>query len=186
MNVGHKSSYLNLHPAAHIVSGKVSAHHVQHVNGERSEGDRLFVLVMPSAPKFAGLIPDLLNLRIILDNDGVFKVSSGAGIGAITIQAILSVSSGTTGVDGNVEFGVGTSQTSGQVDAVNVAVVSLAEDDTVEGFVKFNVDLHQVLLASHVQASDLGHVSLGFDPSFISTTRGSGCGFAVKRKSKLE
>jgi len=58
------------------------------------------------------------------------------------------------------------------MNTVNVAVVTLAENDTIEWFVKFNVDLHQVLLASDVQAGDLGHVNLWFDPSFVSTTRG--------------
>ena len=64
---------LDLHPAADVVTGKISAHNVQHVDGERPEGDGLFVLVVPCAAQFAGLIPDLLDLRVKLDDDGVLE-----------------------------------------------------------------------------------------------------------------
>ena len=41
-----------------------------------------------------------------------------------------------------------------------VPVVAFAKDDSIERFVEFDIDLHQVLLASDIQAGDLGHVSL--------------------------
>ena len=37
---------------------------------------RFLVLVMPSASQFPGLIPDFLDLRVVLDHDGVLKVGS--------------------------------------------------------------------------------------------------------------
>merc|ERR1719450_145213 len=55
------------------------------------------------------------------------------------------------------------------MNTVDIRVVALAEDDTIEGFVKFNVDLHQVLLAGHIQAGNLGHITHGFGPRLIST-----------------
>lgn len=67
---------LDLHPAAHVVSGKVGSDNIQHVHGERSECYRFLVLVMPSASQFPGLIPDFLDLRVVLDHDGVLKVGS--------------------------------------------------------------------------------------------------------------
>ena len=54
------------------------------------------------------------------------------------------------------------------MDTVEVAEVSLAEDDTVEGLVELEGDLHQVLLTLDVEAGDLGHVLLGLRPHGVS------------------
>lgn len=67
---------LDLHPAADVVAGKVSADHVQHVDGERPESDGLLVLVVPRATQFTGLIPNFLHLRVELDNDRVLEECS--------------------------------------------------------------------------------------------------------------
>ena len=75
---------------------------------------------MPSTTKFASLIPNLLHLRIVLNHNSVFEESSGSGVSAIAIQAVLSVASGATGVDANVELSVGAAQTGWQVDAVDI------------------------------------------------------------------
>ena len=40
------------------------------------ECDGLLVEVVPSAPKPPGLIPDLLELRVVLDDDGVLDVGA--------------------------------------------------------------------------------------------------------------
>ena len=72
-----------------------------------------------------------------------------------------------TGVDGDVELSVALANTSGQVDAVDITLVTLAEDDSLERLVEGDGDLHQVLLALHVQAGDLGHVLLGLRPGSI-------------------
>ena len=65
---------LYLHPAANVVAGEVGAHHVQHVDGERAERDRLLVQIVPSAPQLSRLIPNFLNLRVILHDDNVLEV----------------------------------------------------------------------------------------------------------------
>ena len=54
------------------------------------------------------------------------------------------------------------------MDTVEVAEVSLAEDDTVEGLVELEGDFHQVLLTLNVEAGDLRHVLLGLRPDGVS------------------
>lgn len=71
---------LDLHPASDVVAGEISANDVQHVDGERTERDRLLVLVVPSAAQFAGLIPHFLDLRVELDNDCILEECSRAGL----------------------------------------------------------------------------------------------------------
>ena len=110
------------------------------------------------------MLTHLLNLRIILDDNGVFKVGTRAGIGAITIQSVLGVASSAARIDGDVKLGISPAQTGGKMDAVDVRVVTLGEDDAVEGFVDLNVHLHQVLFASHVKADNFGHVGLSLRP----------------------
>ena len=73
-------AHLDLHPAADVVSGEIRPHHVQHVDGERPEGDGLFVLVVPRAAELPGLVPHFLHLRIELDDDGVLEERSRAGL----------------------------------------------------------------------------------------------------------
>jgi len=78
-------NYLYLHPTSDVVTGEVSSDHVQHIDRERPEGDGLLVLVVPRAPELPGLIPDLLNLWVVLDDDDVLEVSAGSGVGPIPI-----------------------------------------------------------------------------------------------------
>ena len=113
-------SYLNLHPASHIVTSKICTNYIQHVHREGSERDRFLILIMPSTSKFASLIPNLLHLRIVLNHNRVFEESSGSGVSSVAVQAVLGVASGAAGVDADVELGVGAAQTGWQVDAVDV------------------------------------------------------------------
>ena len=53
------------------------------------------------------------------------------------------------------------------MDAVDVTVVSLAEDDPLERLVEGNGDLHEVLLALHIEAGDLRHVLLRLRPGSV-------------------
>ena len=83
------------------------------------------------------------------------------------MSVVTCVPGGSTGVDGDVELSVAVANTGGQVDAVDVTVVTLAEDDSLERLIEGDGDLHQVLLALHVQAGDLGHVLLGLGPGSV-------------------
>ena len=56
------------------------------------------------------------------------------------------------------------------MDAVDIRVVALGEDDSVEGFVELNVDFHEILFAGDVEADDLGHVRLSLGPGFVLCT----------------
>ena len=80
---------------------------------------------------------------------------------------ITCVSSRPARVDRYVELGLTSANPGRQVDAVDVAVEALAEDDPVERLVKLDRDLHQVLLALDIKAGDLGHVRLSLRPGII-------------------
>ena len=84
-----------------------------------------------------------------------------------SVSVVTCVPGGSTGVDGDVELSVALPNTGGQVDTVDITVVTLAEDDSLERLVEGNGDLHQVLLALNVKAGDLGHVLLGLRPGSI-------------------
>jgi hypothetical protein len=73
-------SDLDLHPAADVVAGEISANDIQHVDGERTERDGFLVLIVPSATQFAGLIPNFLHLWIELNDDGVLEECSRTGL----------------------------------------------------------------------------------------------------------
>ena len=53
------------------------------------------------------------------------------------------------------------------MDAVDVTVVSLAEDDSLERLVEGNGDLHEILLALHIEAGDLRHILLRLRPGSV-------------------
>lgn len=154
-------AHLDLHPAANVVAGEVRPHHVQHVDGEGPEGHGLLVLVVPRAAQLPGLIPHLLHLGIVLDDDDVLEVGAcpgSAGFVAVALAVVVRVSGSAALMESDVEAGRAPAQAGGQVDAVHVAVVALGEDDAVEGLVELDEHLHAVLLALHVQGHDLGHV----------------------------
>jgi len=69
--------------------------------------------------------------------------------------------------ESNIEAGRAATQSRRQVDAVHVAVVTLGEDDAIEGFVELDEHLHAVLLALDVQGHDLGHVLDGSRPDLV-------------------
>lgn len=119
------NAYLDLHPTSHVVSGKVCTHNIQHVYREWTEGDRFFVLVMPSTSQLSSLIPNFLDLWIVLDNNGIFKVRSRSRLYSVSVQAIFAISLGSTGVDAYVKIGRGVSQSSGKMDTVDIVVVAL-------------------------------------------------------------
>ena len=114
--------YLNLHPASHIVTSKICTNDIQHVHREGSERDWFLILIMPSASEFASLIPNLLHLGIVLDDDGIFEKGSGTGICSITIQSIFGVSSGAARIDADVKLSVVATQSSWQMYAIDIAV----------------------------------------------------------------
>lgn len=76
----------------------------------------------------------------------------------VAVQAILRISSCSTCVDTDVKVGRCAAKAGWQVDTVGVGVVSLGEDDTVEWFIEFDKDFHQILLAFHVQRDNPGHI----------------------------
>ena len=100
-----------MHPAADVISGKVGTDHIEHVDGERPEGDRLFVLIVPGAAQFPRLIPNLLHLRVELDDDGVLEESTRSSLRAVAVESVLGVTAGAARVDADVERGRCPSQT---------------------------------------------------------------------------
>jgi len=77
-----------LHPALKVVTQEVGSDGVEHIDSERSESDRLFVVIVPGAAQAASLIPHFLHQRIVLDDDGVFNERSGWRRSAITTDSL--------------------------------------------------------------------------------------------------
>jgi len=123
---------------------------------------------MPGTPQLSGLVPDLLDLRVVLHHDGILEKCSGARISTISIQAIFCIASGATGVYCDVKLSIAPSYPCGQVDTVHVAVEPFAEDDAVERLVKFDRNLHQILLALNIKTGDLWHIRLCLWPWVVS------------------
>ena len=80
---------LDLHPAAEVVPEEVGGDGVEHVHLVRLERHRLLVKVVPSAPESTSLVPYLLQLRVVLDYDGVLDVGA--------LRRLLRVSLGPRG-----------------------------------------------------------------------------------------
>lgn len=58
---------------------------------------------MPSAAQFAGLVPGLLDLGVILNDNGVLKEKATVRVDILIVEGALCVSTGATGVDGNIK-----------------------------------------------------------------------------------
>lgn len=164
---------LYLHPAANIIAGEIGAHYVQHVNWERTECDTFFVLIVPRAAQFSSLIPHLLHLRIILNDNDVLKVRARASFRSIAIQSVVGVACGATCMNANVKGGRCASETGRQMNAVDVAVVSLRENDAIEGFVELQENFHPFLFALYVQCDDFRSIGHRRCPQFIGRRRRS-------------
>ena len=68
--------YLNLHPASKIVSEEICGDWVKHIDLVWSESYCLFVEIIPCTSKPSCLIPNFLQLRVILNDDCVFDIRS--------------------------------------------------------------------------------------------------------------
>lgn len=133
---------MDLHPTANVVSGKIGAHNIKHINGEGPKGDCLLVLVVPCAAQLARVVIDLLNIWIVLDHNGILEVGSASGVAAHSIESVLCVSLGATGVYAYIKVSLLLVAILVHVDTLVVTVVALAEDNSVENFVEFNANLH--------------------------------------------
>ena len=71
----------------------------------------------------------------------------------------------------DVEGRLGLSESTGHVNAIDVAVVAFAEDHSVEGPVEDDPDPHHVLLALNLKVLNLGHVGRLGDLPGIGITR---------------
>ena len=96
-----------------------------------------------------------------------FMANKGFSDQTLHRVTITCVSSRPARVDRYVELGLTSANPGRQVDAVDVAVEALAEDDSVERLVELDRDLHQVLLALDIEAGDLGHIRLSLWPRII-------------------
>ena len=84
---------------------------------------------------------------------------------------LTCIASGAAGVDCNIKLGAGPTHSRWKMDAIHVAVESLAENDPVEWLVKFNGNLHQVLLALDIKGCDFRHIRLGLWPGIVRFAR---------------
>ena len=78
-----------MHPALEVIAQEIGSDGVEHVDSERSESDRLFVVIVPGAAKAPSLIPHFLHQRIVLNDDGVFNERSGRRRSAVTTNSLV-------------------------------------------------------------------------------------------------
>ena len=53
------------------------------------ECDGLLVLVVPRAPQLPGLVPDLLDLWVVLHHNRVLEEGAGAGVRAVAVETVF-------------------------------------------------------------------------------------------------
>lgn len=123
---------------------------------------------MPGTAKFSRLIPDLLDLWIVLDDNRILKECSGSCLCSVSIQSILGITSRATTVDGDVEVNAVLPSIRRKMNTTSMAIVAFAEDDSVEWFIEFNGDFHQIFLTLDIQMDNFGGVRSSEWPEFIS------------------
>lgn len=120
-------AHLDLHPTLQVVAEEVGGDRVQHVNLERLERDRFLVEVVPRAPQLASLIPNLLHVRVVLDDDGVLHVTAA---GRLSVTGHGPAAAGTArrrhaaAVQQYLERGAQVTGAGFHVHAVRIAVVT--------------------------------------------------------------
>lgn len=120
---------MDLHPTLQVVAQEVGRDSVQHVHLERLERDRLLVEIVPRTPQLASLVPDLLHVRIVLDDDGVLHITS-AGRLPVSGHSASAHASGTArrrhaaAVQQYLKRGAQVTCTGFHVHAVRIAVVT--------------------------------------------------------------
>ena len=98
-------AHLDLHPTLQVVTQEVSSNGVQHVHLEWPEGDGLLVEVVPGAPELPRLIPDLLHVRVVLDDDRVLHVASRRRGRSVRCYVMVRRRGHATGVEEDLEGG---------------------------------------------------------------------------------
>ena len=115
------------------------------VHLERAERDRLLVVVVPGAPQLAGLVPHLLDQRVVLDDHRVLHVAA-SGV-RLPVRLRVPRAGHAARIEEDLEAGGDGARPSCKVDAVRVAVEAFAEDHPVEGTVELDVHSNACLLA---------------------------------------
>jgi hypothetical protein len=163
---------LDLHPALEVVAEKVGGDRVEHVDLEGPEGDGLLVEIVPGAAQLPGLVPDLLHVRVVLDDYGVLDVAAGGRRGAVSSHVVVRRGAHAARVEEDLE---GSAQVAGaglQVHAVRVRVEALAEYHPVERTVELDVHAHVGLLALDLQVFDLRGVGRRQGPVLLGPVGG--------------
>lgn len=129
-DAGHLGSprsfaHLDLHPTLQVVTQEIGRHRVKHVHLEGLERNRLLVEVVPSAPQFSGLVPHLLYVRVVLDNDRVLHVATAGGLSVTGHSATGTAATGrrhAAAIQQNLERGTQVSGAGFHVHAMWIAV----------------------------------------------------------------
>jgi len=110
-------------------------------------GGRLLVVVVPLAAEPLGLVPDLDQLLVVLDDDRVL------------VEFALGVRLGPAAVVDDGEAEVGPARFRVDVDAIVLAELALGEDQTGERFVEGQLHFHVILGAHDFEILNLRQVN---------------------------
>lgn len=101
------------------------------------------------------LIPNLLHIRIILNDDGVFNVASRWRRCTVLLTVVIRRTAHAATVQENLE---GRTQMAGarfQMHTVSITVEAFGENHAVKRTIEFDVDAHVSLFALHLQMLNL-------------------------------
>lgn len=101
------------------------------------------------------LIPNLLHIRIILNDDGVFNVASRWRRCTVLLTVVIRRTAHATTVQENLERRTQMAGAGFQMHAVSITVETFGENHAVKRTIEFDVDAHVSLFALHLQMLNL-------------------------------
>lgn len=162
---------LNLHPALQIIAKEVGGNGMEHVNLEGSESHGFFVKVVPSAPEFSRLIPNLLDVRIVLNDYRVLDVTSGRSRRPISRSIVIGRAAHAARIQEDLEGRAQVASSWLEMNAVRIRVESFAEYHPIERTIELDVHSHVSFFALNLKMLDLRRVRRSERPIFLCTMR---------------
>ena len=172
-NFGSPRSFsnLDLHPALQIITQEVCSNCMQHVHLERSEGHSLLVEVVPSTTQLPGLIPNFLDIWIVLNDDGVFYVATRRRGSSISSHIVIGRGAHATRIEEDFKGGTKVTCSRFQVDTVGIRIETFTEDHPVKGSIELYIHSHVCLFTLNLEMLNLGSIRGSKRPIFFCPMR---------------